>query len=146
MVMERAVTVPVLVNLTPSSSNQGLLELMTVASVTPPLPVTGVVMVSAMLVLWLREPLVPVAVTLAVPTVAVLETVKVNVLLPVVDAGLKLAVTPAGNPLAARATVPENPFTGATLMVPLPVPPCATDSVAGLADNVKSGLPLTVSG
>jgi len=97
-------------------------------------------------VLWLREPLVPVAVTLAVPTVAVLETVKVNVLLPVVDAGLKLAVTPAGNPLAARATVPENPFTGATVIVLLPVAPCATDRVAGLADNVKSGLPLTVSG
>ena len=29
---------------------------------------------------------------------------------PATEAGLKLALTPAGNPLAVRETVPLNPF------------------------------------
>jgi hypothetical protein len=74
-------------------------------------------------VVWLSEPLVPVTVTFVVPAVAVLEAVKVKLLVPVVDAGLKLAVTPAGKPLAASATVPLNPFCGATVMVLLPLAP-----------------------
>jgi hypothetical protein len=49
-------------------------------------------------------------VTVAGPSVAVAEAVKVTVLLvPVVEAGLKLAVTPAGKPLAPNATALENP-------------------------------------
>jgi hypothetical protein len=80
------------------------------------------VTVSAIVVVWVRFPLVPVTVTLAVPTTAELEAVKVTVLLPVVDAGLKLAVTPAGKPLALRATLPVNPPNGATLTVLLPLP------------------------
>src|SRR5215472_15895172 len=115
---------------------------MTVANVTPPLPVTGLVTVRAMVAAWLSVPLVPVTVTVADPSVAVPEAVKVRVLVLVVDAGLKLAVTPAGNALAAKATVPEKPFTGATVIVLLPAAPCATDSVAGLDDKVKSGAPL----
>ena len=43
-----------------------------------------------MVVVWLSVPLVPV--TVADPSVAVPEAVKVRVLVPVVDAGLKLAV------------------------------------------------------
>ena len=47
------------------------------------------------------EPLVPVTVTVAALTVAVVEAVNVSVLPPdpVTEAGLKLAVTPDGRPL-----------------------------------------------
>jgi len=78
-----------------------------------------------------------VIVTFAVPAVAVLEAVNVTVLVPVVDAGLKLAVTPEGKPLALRATLPVNPPEGVTVTVLLDVPPCATDTLAGLADREK---------
>ena len=84
-------------------------------------------------------PLVPVTVTVADPVVAVVEAVKVRVLVPVVDAGLKLAVTPAGKPLAARATVPLKPFSGLTVMVLLPDAPWVTERLVGLADSEKSG-------
>ena len=114
------------------------MELITVANVTPPVPFPIAVMVRETRVVWLREPLVPVTVTLAVPVAAVLEAVKVTVLVPVVDAGLKLAVTPVGKPLAAKATEPVKPFTGATVIVLLPPAPCATDRVAGLAESEKS--------
>jgi hypothetical protein len=51
-------------------------------------------------------------VTFAEPAVAALEAVKVTVeLVPVVDVGLKLAVTPLGNPLALKATLLVNPPT-----------------------------------
>jgi hypothetical protein len=123
MEIDRAVMAAVLLIFTPSSSKKALLELITVANVTPPLPVPAVVIVSVMLAVWLRFPLVPVTVTVAAPTVAVLEAVKVTLLVPVVDAGLKLAVTPVGRPLAASATVPLNPFEGATVIVLLPVAP-----------------------
>ena len=90
-------------------------------------------------------PLVPVTVTVADPEVAVAEAVKVRVLVPVVDAGLKLAVTPAGKPLAASETLPLKPLAGLTVMVLLPVPPCATERVAGFAFKEKSGfVPVTV--
>lgn len=101
--------------------------------------------VSAIVVEWLRLPLVPVTVIFVVPAVAVLDAVRVNVLVPVVDAGLKLAVTPVGRPPAARATVPLKPFNGPTVIVLLPVPPCATERLVGFAVNEKSGLvPVTV--
>ena len=94
---------------------------------------------SAMVVLALRLPLVPVTITELVPAVAVLDAVRVRVLVPVVDAGLKLAVTPAGKPLAASATVPVKPFTGVTVIVLLPLAPCAIESVAGFALSLKLG-------
>lgn len=88
-------------------------------------------------VVWVRLPLVPVTVTLDVPVAAVADAVKVSVLLPVVDAGLKLAVTPVGKPLAARATLPVNPPKGVTVTVLVPVPPCVTVALA--AAREKSG-------
>jgi hypothetical protein len=79
------------------------------------------------------------------PVVAVLDAVKVSVLVPVVEVGLKLAVTPAGKPPALRATLPVNPPEGVTVTVLLPVPPCATDTLAGLADKEKSAGCTTVT-
>ena len=138
MVIDNAVMAPVLVNFTPSSSKKGWLELITVDTVTPPLPVPEVT-VREIVVVCVKDPLVPVTVTLAVPVAAVLEAAKVTVLVPVVDAGLKLAVTPVGKPLATRATVPVKPFSGLTVMVLLLDAPWATERLVGLADSEKSG-------
>ena len=71
----------------------------------------------------LTLPEVPVTVTVAVPTAAVLLAVKVNVLVGLVFevtftlAGLNDAVTPLGRPDAERVTVPPKPFNGATVIV-----------------------------
>jgi hypothetical protein len=73
------------------------------------------------MVVWVRLPDVPVIVTVAGPTVAVLEAVRVSVLLVVALAGLKDAVTPAGRPLAERATDPLKLFSGVTVMVLAPL-------------------------
>jgi len=149
MVMDRAVMAAVLLIFTPSSSKKAPLALITVATVTPPFPVTGTVTVRAMVVVWVRLPLVPVTVTLvvpavAVPAVAVLAAVKVSVLVPVVDAGLKLAVTPAGSPLALKDTLPVNPPVGLTVMVAVAVPACATLTFAGLESEKLGVLLATV--
>jgi len=66
------------------------------------------VMVSATVVLAIRTPEVPVTVTVA-EDAAVLAAVKVTVLWPAIT-GLKAAVTPAGSPDAASATVALKPF------------------------------------
>ncbi len=71
----------------------------------------------------LLPPEVPVMVTAEVPSVAELAAVRISVLLPVVLAGLKDAVTPPGRPVAAKATGPLNPFCGVTVIVLLPVAP-----------------------
>jgi len=86
-------------------------------------------------------------VTVAVPVVAVLLAVKVTVLLVVVLPGLKEAVTPLGRPEADKLTLPVKPFTGFTVMVLLPLPPCVTETLVGEADSEKFGTAaaLTVS-
>lgn len=81
------------------------------------------VTVKLTLVLCVSVPLAPLMVTFVVPVAAVLEAVKVRLLVPAVDTGLKLTVTPAGRPLALRATLPENPPKGVTLTVLLALPP-----------------------
>ena len=78
--------------------------------------------------------------TVAVPVVAVLLAVSVSVLLVVALEGLKLAVTPAGSPEADRLTLPLKPFTGLTLMVPVPLVPCVRLKLAGEAERLKLGV------
>jgi len=80
-----------------------------------------------------------VIVTVAAPRVAVLDAESVRVLEPVVEAGLKTAVTPVGNPLALRATLPLKPPDGVTVMTLVTVEPWFTKTLAGLADSEKSG-------
>jgi hypothetical protein len=70
--------------------------------------VGGRVTVSAIVALAVSVPDVPVMVTVAVAAAAVPDAV--NVTLRAVPAGPKAAVTPAGSPEAARATVPLKPF------------------------------------
>lgn len=64
-----------------------------------------------------KLPAVPVIVTVAGPVVAELLAVRVNVLAPVVLAGLNAAVTPAGRPEAARLTLPLKLFSALTAML-----------------------------
>ena len=57
----------------------------------------------------LRAPDEPVTVTVETPTTAELLDDSVNRIVPPVFGGPKDAVTPFGNPDAARATAPLNP-------------------------------------
>ena len=68
---------------------------------------------------WERLPLVPVTVTLYVPTAVLAAVVSVSVEdpAPVTDVGLKLPVTPVGNPLTLKVTALLKPFKAATLAV-----------------------------
>lgn len=66
--------------------------------------------VSAMVVLALSVPEVPVMVTVAVPVVAELLAVRVSRLVPVVGFVPNVAVTPLGRPDADSVTLPVNPF------------------------------------
>ena len=101
--------------------------------------------VRVMVVVWVKLPEVPVTVTVAVPVVAVVLAVNVRLLVPVVLAGLKVAVTPAGNPDADKLTLPLKPLLGLTVMVLLAVLPCVTETLAGDAESVKFGAAFTVS-
>jgi hypothetical protein len=65
-------------------------------------------------VLAVREPEVPVMVTLYWPRADVLLAVSVSRLEPVAGFGAKDAVTPLGRPVTARFTLPANPFWGST--------------------------------
>jgi hypothetical protein len=77
-------------------------------------------------------------VTCAAPSAAVAVAVKVTVLLaPVVEAGLKFAVTPDGNPLALNATAPVKPPVRVIATALLAVEPLVT--LVGLAASAKSG-------
>ena len=59
---------------------------------------------------FVKFPEVPVTVIVTVPVVAVLLAVRVNVLVLAVLAGLKDAVTPLGNPVADKLTLPVKPL------------------------------------
>ena len=73
------------------------------------------------------------------PRVAVLLAARVNTLVDVVLEGLKVAVTPEGNPDADRLTDPLKPFSGVTVMVLVLLLPCRMLRLVGDADSEKSG-------
>ncbi len=76
--------------------------------------------VSETVVVATRLPDVPVMVTVEVPVVAVVLAVRLRVLVVAVGLGLNTAVTPLGNPEAARVTLPLNPPRSVTVMVLVP--------------------------
>lgn len=84
-----------------------------------------------------RLPDEPVMVTVAVPVVAVLLAVSVNVLEPVVVLGLNDAVTPAGNPEAARLTLLLKPLRALMAILLVPLAPCTMVKEFGEAESVK---------
>jgi hypothetical protein len=101
------------------------------------LPVDAAVTVSAMVVDAVSEPEVPEIVTVDVPTVAEELAAKVTTLEPVVGLVPNVAVTPEGNPEAAKVTLPANGLTSVTEIVSVPLAPCAMDSADAEGFSVK---------
>jgi hypothetical protein len=99
----------------------------------------GTVMVRPMLAVLFRAPEVPVTVTLTVAAVTELAAVSVSVLALIVLTGLKAAVTPLGRPVAARITLPLNPFSGLTVRVLVPLVPGVRLRLTADAERVKLG-------
>ena len=77
----------------------------------------------------------PVKAVLLAESVSVLAFVGLIVLV-----GLKDAITPAGKPEVDKITLPLNPFCALTEIALVPLVPCVTVTLAGEADNVKSGV------
>lgn len=71
-----------------------------------------------------KVPDMPVTVTVTAPVVAVAVAVRVSVLEAVAGFGLKEGVTPLGRPEADKVTLLLKPFSGVTVMVLVPLPPC----------------------
>lgn len=88
------------------------------------------------------EPEVPVMVILAVPTVAVPLADSVSTLDPVAGFVPKAAVTPLGNPEAARVTLPENGLMSVIEMLSVPLLPWVTEREDAEGASVK--LPVVV--
>ena len=101
-------------------------------------------MVSVTVVECVSVPLVPVMVTVNVPRLSPDEPVKVSTEVPdppedtVIEAGLKLAVTPVGG-FAESVTVPLNPFRLVTVIVVETDPSLCIVTLAGEALMLKSG-------
>jgi len=85
-----------------------------------------------------------VTVTFTVPVVAVALAVKVRVEVPLpgaaMEAGLEAAVTPAGSPEADNETAELKPPLIAVVMAEVAVVPWVTETLAGAAVTVKSGV------
>jgi hypothetical protein len=84
-------------------------------------------------------PLVPAILKVELPIVAPVMTLSVEVPEVVMDAGEKVGVDPASNPVTDKFTVPANPFSAATVTVKVAVPPGATDVEPGETTTLKSG-------
>ena len=82
-----------------------------------------------------RLPPVPLTVMGYVPGVVVEATVSVRVEVPEPgaenDVGLKLAVTPAGRPVADKAMEELKPPAWVVVIVDVPLVPCATETKEG---------------
>lgn len=74
------------------------------------------------------------------PSVTVLATEKLSVLVLLVLAALNCAVTPAGRPETARFTTPENPLLPATVMMLEPEPPVVSPRLPVEVDSEKLGV------
>jgi hypothetical protein len=100
----------------------------------------GAPMARATVVVTVREPDLPVMITLYCPTAAALLATRVSKLLPTVGFGEKDAVTPLGRPETARFTLPTNPKRGLTETEVEPEVPWPT--LKAFAESVKDGAPM----
>ncbi len=97
-------------------------------------------------VVFVNAPDTPLTVTVTVPVVAVAVAAKVRVLVveaglvTVAGFGLKVAVTPVGRPEAERVTLPLKQPDGVMVTVVVPLLPCATVIMIGLAESVRFGV------
>jgi hypothetical protein len=102
----------------------------------------GVTVTATVAVSGASEPDVPVTVTVVGPPVgAELLAVSVNVVEVVELVGLNAAVTPLGNPEAAKPTLPVKPPVAFTVIVLVLLPLSGTLNVVGEADRVNPGVP-----
>jgi len=99
--------------------------------------VTGGVTVSEIDVVAVAAPEVPVIVTVDVPESAVALAVSVRT--PFVPND---AVTPLGNPDAARVTLPVNPFRSFTVIMSVALAPVVTVKVVADGESVKLPVPV----
>jgi len=90
-------------------------------------------------VVLVKLPDEPVIVRVTVPVAAVLLAASVNVLVLAVLLGLNDAVTPLGRPDADKLTLLLKPFSGATVMVLVPLAPCAIVTLVGEVESEKFG-------
>jgi hypothetical protein len=106
-----------------------------------PLPKESYCITRVTVVEWLKLPLVPVMVSVAVPIGVLRFVVMVSVLDPdpVIELGLKVAVARDGSPLTLRPTVPVNPFSAPTVTAYMVLDPRVTVCEAGDAAMLKSG-------
>ena len=118
------------------------------AAVTVKLGATLAVTVSETEVVAVTPPPVPVISMVDVPAVALLLTVSVSVEDPDPGAGmlagLKLAVTPEGSPLAASAMALLKPPEMDPVMMDVPLAPCFTVRDMGFGASEKFGLVVKV--
>jgi len=99
----------------------------------------GAVTVSVTVVACVALGAVPLIVSGYVPGAAVpAPTVSVELPPAVTEVGLSVAVAPAGAPVTVRFTVSAVPLVTAVEMVDVPLAPCASESVVGLALIEKS--------
>ena len=89
---------------------------------------------------WLREPEIPLMVTVVVPSVAVLLAARIKVLALVAGFGLIPAMTPLPWPLADSVTLPVKPFEGTMVIVTVAWYPRLVVTLVGEADRLKSGV------
>lgn len=87
----------------------------------------------------------PVIVIADAPIAAVLDAVRVRVLVEVALDALKLAATPLGRPEAESVTFPAKPFCGVMAMLLVTDLPRTRLRVAGVDDKVNDGVPVMVS-
>jgi hypothetical protein len=89
----------------------------------------------------LSDPEVPVMVTVALPIAAELLAERESALAPA-DSGFgeNVAVTPLGRPVAARLTLPANPFCGIISTVAAPEPPGVRSTSPGAVAMEKLGV------
>lgn len=103
----------------------------------------GTTRVRLMVWLCVTPPPVPFNVNVAAPAAAVTAAVSVTVLVPfpgdAMLVGEKLAVTPAGKPLAESEIADLNPFTAAVVTVSLLGVPAVTVPLVALGVSVKVG-------
>lgn len=103
------------------------------------------VTVSAMVVLAVSVPEVPVIVTVELPAVAVLPAANVTTVLPVAGLVPNVAVTPLGRPDAANVTLPVKLPKSVTVTVSVALELCFTETDVAAGDSVKLGAAVTTS-
>jgi hypothetical protein len=71
--------------------------------------------------------------------------ISVSTWVPAAEPAAKDEVTPLGKPVAASVTEPEKPPASVTVIVLVPLLPCAIETDAGEGESVKPAAAFTVT-